>query len=241
MNEASAIHWISHRGLSHHHNENTLESFQRACEQNFSHLETDLHSTLDHHIVLSHDATLEGISNHCGQIKQMTRAELEAIDLNKGGRILFLDQFMEEFKPLNWVFDIKPDSATQTIQNLTPILHNDKTLLTKIIFLFWSDQDQALFLNNFPDARCFPRIEACYRAGIATLLGLSLFGKIEKNKIYSVTPKFLGLPLLNKRIVKSFHKHHAKVLGYLPENAQETQQCIHAGVDYILTNHPPPC
>ena len=233
------IQWISHRGLSHQHNENTLESFKLSCQADFSYLETDLRSTCDHHIVLCHDSTLKSVSSHNGLVEQMTRRELEKIDLTHGGKLLFLDQFMLEFKQFNWVFDIKPESAKQTIGILSVILNNNKTLLSHIIFLFWSKQDQALFLQDFPDAVCFPRIAECYRAGIASLFGLALLEKIKKHQIYSITPKFLGLPLLNKRIVQTFHRHNAKVLAYLPKSKKETQQSIIAGVDYILTNEPP--
>ncbi len=243
MNKASSIRssiqWISHRGLSQTHNDNTLESFKLSCQAGFSYLETDLHSTYDNHIVLCHDSELGSMSNANGLIEQMTRSELEQIELNKGGKLLFLDQFMLEFKAFNWVFDIKPESARQTMRILTPILNKDKTLLRKIIFLFWSKQEQTLFLKDFPDAVCFPRIEECYRAGITSLLGLALLGKIKEHQIYSITPKFLGLPLLNKRIVQTFHRHNAKVLAYLPNSKKETQQCIIAGVDYILTNEQP--
>ncbi len=239
MNKITNIQWISHRGLSQKYNENTLESFKLSCQADFNYLETDLHSTYDDHIVLCHDSTLESISSNDGLIKQMTRHELEQINLNKGSKLLFLDQFMLEFKAFNWVFDIKPASARQTMRILTPILNKNKTLLRKIIFLFWNKQEQALFLKDFPDAVCFPRIEECYRAGIASLLGLSVLGKIKEHQIYSIPPKFLGLPLLNKRIVQTFHRHNAKVLAYLPNSKKETQQCIIAGVDYILTNAQP--
>ncbi len=235
----STMNWISHRGLSQYHDENSRASFKLACEAGFSWLETDLHSTSDDHIVLCHDPELSRVSFSSGKIKDMCRKDLEKIQLNKGGKLLFLDEFMLEFNKQNWVFDIKPVSALQTVSILKTILLNNKDLLKKIIFLFWNKRQQTLFLNDFPQAICFPRKEECYQAGIATLLGLSLLGNIKKNNIYSVTPKLLGLPLLNKRIVKTFHKHKAKVIAYLPETSSEEQQCLNAGVDYILSNKKP--
>lgn len=228
--------WISHRGLSHQHDENTNSSFKLACEAGFSWLETDLHTTYDNHIVLCHDSELSHVSSFSGKIKNMTRQQLERIQLSKGEKLLFLDKFMLEFSQQNWVFDIKSATVIQTMKALKPILTDNKDLLNKIIFLFWDNKQQALFLNSFPDAICFSRKEECYRAGFASLLGLSLLGNIKKDKIYSVTPKLLGLPLLNKRIVEIFHKHGAQVIGYLPETKSEIQQCLDAGVDYILSN-----
>jgi glycerophosphoryl diester phosphodiesterase len=235
MNNSQAI-WISHRGLALQYDENTDEAFTAACEARFSWLETDLQSTADDHIVLCHDAQLSSISSSLEQVDQLTRQQLETVQLHKGGHLLFLDQFMAQFSKQNWVFDIKPETAPQTIKNLQKILHNEPLLLKKIIFLFWSKQQQHLFLTEFPQAICFPRIEQCYRAGIAILLGLSGFAQIEKGKIYSLTPKFLGLPLLNRRIVKKFHQQGAKIIAYLPKTEQESQQCLQAGVDFVLSN-----
>ncbi|MCU7835144.1 MAG: glycerophosphodiester phosphodiesterase [gamma proteobacterium symbiont of Taylorina sp.] len=236
--KSSAI-WISHRGLSQYYDENTLAAFKSACKAGFSWLETDLHSTNDNHIVLCHELELGRLSSSTGNILQMSRSELENIQLNKGEKLLFLDEFMLEFKQQNWVFDIKPDTAKQTMSILTTHLINNKNLLSKIIFLFWSKEQQALFLSIFPEAVCFPRIEECYRAGIASLLGLAALGNIKTKKIYSLTPKIFGLPLLNKRIVKLFHQQGAYVIGYLPESNSEIQQCLDAEVDYILSNQPP--
>ncbi len=231
--------WISHRGISLHHDDNTCAAFTLACEAGFSWLETDLHSTSDNHIVLCHDPDLSRVSSSSGTIGEMSRSELQKIQLNKGEKLFFLDEFMLEFKEKNWVFDIKPASDMQTMKLLKSILMNDNDLLNKIIFLFWNDKQQQQFLNDFPQAICFPRIDECYRAGIASLVGLGKLGKIKKNKIYSVTPKLFGLPLLNKRIVQTFHKHGAQVIGYLPETRNEIQQCLDAGVDFILSNRQP--
>ena len=239
MGNKSIIKWICHRGLSQDYDENSLNSFTLACEAGFTWLETDLYTTQDNHIVLCHDLNLSKLSYSPQNITQMNRLDLENIQLRKGGKLLFLDEFMLKFNQQNWVFDIKPASAMSTINILKTILIKDRTLLDKIIFLFWSEETQKLFLNDFPEAICFPRKSECYRAGITTLLGLAVLGKIKANRIYSVPPKLFGLPLLTPRIVKIFHHYNAQVIGYLPETASETQQCIDAGVDYILSNNYP--
>lgn len=215
--------WISHRGLSHEHDDNTQIAFKLACESGFTWLETDLHTTKDDHIVLCHDPELSHVSSSSGMIANMERSELEKIQLKRGGTFLFLDEFMQEFSQQNWVFDIKPATVVQTMSLLRPILLRNRGLLNKIIFLFWSAKQQALFLKDFPEAVCFPREGECYRAGITYLLGLAVFGRIKKDQIYSLKPKFLGLPLLNKRMVQGFHKRGAQVIGYLPETNNETQ------------------
>jgi len=231
--------WISHRGLSQQHDENSAEAFQLACDAGFTWLETDLHSTKDNHIVLSHDSELYRASSGSGNIAQKTRKELEKVQLPRGGNYLFLDEFLTEFNKQRWVFDIKPDTAAQTIKILCELFINDRTLLDKIIFLFWNNRMQNRFLKICPDAICFSNEAQCYQAGLTTLCGFSMLGNIKQNKIYSLLPRKFGIPLINKRIVQSFHKRGAQVIGYLPANSGEVQLCLDAGVDFILSNDPP--
>jgi glycerophosphoryl diester phosphodiesterase len=231
--------WISHRGLSLKYDENSQAAFEAACDAGFSWLETDLHSTKDNHIVLSHDPILDNVALGSGNITEMTKAELKKIQLQKGGRYLFLDEFIVKFKKQHWVFDIKPKTAAQCVRILNKLLIDNKILADNITFLFWNKTIQENFLKNFPDANCFSRETQCYRAGIATICGFSSLGNIKKNNIYSIMPKKFGIPLINKRIVQTFHRHGAQVIGYLPENTSEVQMCLDAGVDYILSNDRP--
>ncbi|MEA3467415.1 MAG: glycerophosphodiester phosphodiesterase family protein [Thermodesulfobacteriota bacterium] len=231
--------WISHRGMSQQHDENTRAAFELACDAGFSWLETDLHSTKDNHIILCHDPTPDKTSSCSGNIAEMTRAELEKIQLKKGGKYLFLDEFIVAFKKQHWVFDIKPDTAAQTLKTIRNLLIDDKTLLNKITFLFWNKELQENFLKDFPDAICFSRKAQCYQPGIAALFGLSMLGNIKKNTIYSIFPKKLGLALINKRVVQTFHQRGAQIIGFLPSTTAEVQLCLDAGVDYILSDDRP--
>ncbi len=242
MTEAAAVSepvWISHRGLSQQYDENSVAAFRAACEAGFTWLETDLHCTGDGHVVLSHDKNLDRVSPVSGTIAAMTRVELEKVRLKKGGRFLFLDEFMAEFSEQKWVFDIKPDTASRTMTIVAGLLREDPGLTGRIIFLFWERAVQKSFLAEFPEAVCFPDEGRCYRAGLASLLGVPMLGGIEKGWIYSVIPALYGVPLLSPRLVESFHRRGAKVLGYLPADLQQARLCIDSGVDFILSNHPP--
>ena len=231
--------WISHRGLSQQYDENSQEAFKSACDAGFPWLETDLRCTKDNHIILCHDSKLDRVSSCSSHIAEMTRAELKKIQLKKGGNFLFLDEFIVEFNKQHWVFDVKSDTAVQTIKIISNLLIADKTLINKIKFLFWNKKLQENFLKKFPDAICFSDKKQCYQAGIATLLGVPMLGNIKKNKIYSIIPKLFGQALINKRVVQTFHKREAQVIGYLPATQAEVQLCLDAGVDYILSNDRP--
>ncbi len=234
---ATQIQWISHRGLANKYDENSLDAFNQAALSGFDYLETDLQISQDGHIVLSHDDHLNNISSCNQAINQMTRIQLEQVKLNRGGQLLFLDQFMSNFAQHRWVFDIKPNNGQQVIEQLITILKKQPELIHRIIFLFWQSQQQQYFLSFFPQAQCFPGERECYRANIAVLVRCSAFANIQAGKIYSIPPKFKGYPLLNQFMVEKFHQKKAMVLAYLPETIEQTQLSLDIGVDFILTNH----
>ncbi|MEK3726148.1 glycerophosphodiester phosphodiesterase [Paenibacillus sp. FSL H8-0034] len=71
------IRGIAHKGYPAKYNENTLASFQAACDLSFSQLELDVHLSKDGVPVLMHDATLDRLTNGTGYIKNYTVQELK--------------------------------------------------------------------------------------------------------------------------------------------------------------------
>src|SRR5690554_4258558 len=102
--------WISHRGYTKNATENTVKAFDDAISFGFEHLETDLRTTRDGHIVLCHDPELSRISGDQTKVGELTRQELEAVKLAKGEPMLFFDEFLDRYSHLEWILDIKPDS-----------------------------------------------------------------------------------------------------------------------------------
>lgn len=71
---------LAHQGASGHAPTNTLKAFQLGLQQGADILELDVHLTRDGQVVVIHDATVDRTSNGSGQVKEMTLAELRALD-----------------------------------------------------------------------------------------------------------------------------------------------------------------
>ncbi len=71
---------IGHRGSCADRPENTLASYRRAIEVLADYGETDVRTTKDGELVLSHDGEISRASNGKGQIKDLTLAELKQFD-----------------------------------------------------------------------------------------------------------------------------------------------------------------
>lgn len=63
---------VAHRGGAKIANENTLSSFQQAIEMGVDMVELDVHMTLDNHVVVCHDMTIDRTTNGAGKIEDMT-------------------------------------------------------------------------------------------------------------------------------------------------------------------------
>lgn len=231
--------WISHRGYTKNATENTAKAFDDAIALGFDHLETDLRTTRDGHIVLCHDPELSRISANQTKVCDLTRKELEAVTLAKGEAFLFFDEFVDRYSHLNWILDIKPDSAEQTITGLGYWLKDpaaESFLRQRARFLMWRPGHERQIQQVVSNALCLARDKACVRAGLSALVGLAGLG-VKQDGVYAIPPKLSGLPLLSKSLVKRYHKQSAKVIGYLPESVAEHKQALDAGVDELLTNH----
>jgi len=237
--------WISHRGFCGKPNEaqnteNTAEAFHAAIEFGFDHLETDLRTTKDGHIVLCHDPDLNRVSGSTRAIHEMSRKELANERLLHGERFLFFDQFLEHFSHLNWILDIKPEQASRTIELLS-IWSRDPAvaefLANRARYLFWDARHEQHLTSELPDATCLARDRACYRAGVASLFGVPTLGNIQAGQAYAVPPRIAGVPILNENLVKRFHQQNAKVIGYLPVTDADHKKALQANVDQLLTNH----
>jgi glycerophosphoryl diester phosphodiesterase len=71
---------IAHRGASSYAPENTLMAFDLAVRMGVRHIELDVHSTSDGHIVIIHDDTVDRTTNGAGPVTGLTLAALQALD-----------------------------------------------------------------------------------------------------------------------------------------------------------------
>lgn len=75
---------FAHRGASGYAPENTLESFELAVRMGADGVELDVHLSADGELVVIHDETVDRTTNGTGHVKDMTLAQLKALDASCG-------------------------------------------------------------------------------------------------------------------------------------------------------------
>lgn len=81
---------LAHRGANKVAPQNTLPAFQKALDFCADGLETDVHLSMDGHIVICHNYTIDETSNGTGRVDEMTLSQLKGFD--------FGSYFSDEFK-----------------------------------------------------------------------------------------------------------------------------------------------
>lgn len=235
----NSVVWVSHRGYHQECVENTLRSFDLAVEAGFIHLETDLRTTADGHIVLVHDPSLERMCGVPQFVHQTRLVDLRKMRTSDDQLIVTFDEFMQRYAGCSWIFDIKPETDIQTLHVLKRWSHRrnaDSWLNSQARFLVWTSRARRLAAQLFPRVNLLAGREACWRAGLSVLLKVPVLGGIKAAQTYSLPRYFSGIDLFTPSIVDTYHRRGARLLAYLPETDRDTLAAIEAGYDEILTN-----
>ena len=96
---------IAHRGASSYAPENTLAAFDLALGMGARHIEFDVQSTLDGHIVVIHDDTVDRTTDGTGPVAGYTLAALRSLDAGPrfgvafaGSRIPLIEEVLERYR-----------------------------------------------------------------------------------------------------------------------------------------------
>ena len=81
---------LAHRGANKVAPQNTIPAFQKALDFKADGLETDVHLSMDGHIVICHNYTIDETSNGTGRVDEMALSQLKGFD--------FGSYFNDEFK-----------------------------------------------------------------------------------------------------------------------------------------------
>ena len=84
---------IAHRGEHLHHPENTLPAYQAAIDAGADFIEVDVRTTSDGKLVMMHDPTVDSMTNGKGAVKDMTLAQVRALDV-RGSLVPTFDEVL---------------------------------------------------------------------------------------------------------------------------------------------------
>jgi glycerophosphoryl diester phosphodiesterase len=237
--------WISHRGFHAEAAENSAAAFAAALAMGFPAVETDLRATRDGHVVLCHDPTLERLCGDPRLVSAASRAELAKVRARDGSPLYFLDEFLGDCRDARWTFDVKRETAPESLRLLRELVDRGAAgvavheFARRASFVSWSWRHEVLCRALFPGASFYARERQCWRAGLAVIGHAALLGGITRGRTYALPPRLGSRPLYRPELVRAYQRRGARVLAYLPETEADTRAALAAGVDEVLTNGRP--
>lgn len=233
----------------------TILAYDQALEDGADMLELDVHETIDHVIVVMHDADVDGTTSCTGYIKEMTFAELGECDAGykfteDGGETYPYRDMGLVVPSLEQVLARYPDTAVniEIKQNEPSIVDNLVDLVREYEF------EDKMVGASFSDAVLAELRDAAPK--IATSLGVDdsleywIKSWAEIDPEYVPAGDFLQLPVeynlegnvvpvLHDGFVPRVHELDMYLHIWTVNDEEEMRWLIEEGVDGIMTDDPP--
>jgi len=143
---------IGHRGAKGYEPENTLISFEKAIEMGADGIELDVHLSLDGHLIVIHDETIDRTTNGKGVVNQLTLAELKSFRINEKFEIPTLEEVLDLVDQRCFVnIELKnQDTAEKVVQLIEHYISDKKWKNSDFLVssFDWNALQQVRFLND---------------------------------------------------------------------------------------------
>lgn len=227
---------FAHRGYSEKYPENTMLAFKKAIEAGAGGIETDVHLTKDGEIVITHDETLERVSNGKGMVKDYTYEELLKFDFGekksaefKGERAPKLIDLIKLIKETELGLNIEikvgfPLYPGIEKKVLDMIIEED--ILDRVIISSFNHYSLALLRDLNKEVKIAPLyVSALYKPyNYAKSLGANI-----------IHPNY---KVINKDVIEECHENGVKVNMYTINDLELAKNLMAIGADGIMTDNP---
>ena len=217
----------SHRG--HPGPENTLKAFETAWEDGITHFETDIHATLDGHLVLAHDPSILRLTQVDQQISTLTLEQLQEFPILGQHPWCTLEELVTRFPDAHISIDIKSDDT------LHPFIEwmNGRHAENFVVGSFSSKRVQS-FRQAHPSVRtALTPLET-----LALVFGLDRFIKWDKSKkLYAmVPPSFRGIRICTPGFIRRCRSRDISIFVWTINDLETARKLVDLGVHGVVTD-----
>ena len=217
----------SHRG--HPGPENTLQAFTSAWKDGITHFETDIHATLDGHLVLAHDPSILRLTLVDQQISTLTLRQLQEFPIDGQHPWCTLEELVTRFPDAHISIDIKSDD---TLDPFITWMHG-RHAENFVVGSFSSKRVQS-FRQAHPSVRtALTPLET-----LALVFGVDRFIKWEESKkLYAMVPmKFKGIPICTPGFIRRCRSRDIYIFVWTINDLETARKLIDLGVHGVVTD-----
>ncbi|MFK7601849.1 glycerophosphodiester phosphodiesterase [Deinococcus sp. SM5_A1] len=241
---------VAHQGGELLWPSNTMLAFRNSAALGVDMLDTDMHATKDGVLVLSHDDTLDRLTNTKGKIEDMTLAQVQAADAGytlspDGGqtfpfrgqsvRVATLSEMLGEFPKLPLSIEIKQVKPSLGVPFCKAL--RDAGATERVVVSSFSDVAMGDFRAACPEVLTSMTEKELRPLVLLSKVGLSGLAPVP-GKSAQVPMKGGGLSVVTPSFVKAMHRRGVSVQVWTINDEATMRRLIKMGVDGILTDDP---
>lgn len=229
---------LCHRGAKNYAPENTLSAFRTALELGADGFELDTQLTSDGHVVVSHDTTVDRLTDGHGKLRDFSLADLRQLDAGssfsekfRGEKIPTLDEVFEssgkraiiniELKNFSKPFDDLVEKVCEAVQR-----HGMQKHVIFSSFLPWNLKKARRLLPEVP-------------RGLITIKGRwGVWGRSFGFNFGDYDALHPNLDDVTAQQVQRVHKLKRKINVWVANKEDDIRRLVGWGVDGIMTDDP---
>lgn len=230
---------FAHRGFSGKYPENSPISFRKVAEETKADgIESDVHITKDGKLVIFHDATVDRTSNGTGYIKDMTYADLLALDIGKWKSPEFAGEHI-------WTFAQLLDFCKETKLLLNMELKNYEVFYPEleervIAEIHAAQMEDQVFVSSFNHISIQHFKMLCPEIETGLLYDkplLDIEAYIQRSNADNMHPRYMLLQY-QPELAALFHNRNMKINVWTVNDEANIRDMLSRGVDGVISNYP---
>jgi glycerophosphoryl diester phosphodiesterase len=209
-----------------------LKAFEAAWKDGITHFETDIHATLDGHLVLAHDPSILRLTETDREVSSLTLEQLQEFPIHGQHPWCTLEELVTRFPDAHISIDIKSDDT------LHPFIEwmNGRHAENFVVGSFSSKRVQG-FRQAHPSVRsAITPLET-----LALVFGVDRFIRWEKSKKHyaMVPPKFRGIPICTRGFIRRCRSRDISIFVWTINDLETARKLMDLGVHGVVTDSYP--
>ncbi|MGX9292228.1 glycerophosphodiester phosphodiesterase [Bacillus sp. A015] len=228
---------IAHRGSSSAAPENTIAAFDLAVQQGADYIELDVQLTLDQHVAVIHDDTIDRTTDGSGLVKSYTLDQLKKLDAGSwfderfaNERIPTLQEILERYSQrIGILIEIKHPKRQIGIEKTVVDIINRFTYSRHIIVQSFDETALQRIKADAPSLRT------------AFIIKPSIFKMTKRNlAVYSSFADCLNMKktMINRWWIDRIHSFGMDVFIWTVKDQKTADRIKKYPIDGVVTDHP---
>ena len=222
---------FAHRGCHESGPENSFDAFQGAFDKGVRYMETDVHLTLDGHLVAFHDRSLLRMTGAPGLIRDLTLADVVATPLTHGARIPTLLELLEALPNAKFNIDLKSDETVEPFIKLAKA----NPILDRVCVGSFSDARTDAAKSALPGLCTSLGPKAMRRAVVSVYTGIPFKTSAQCAQI---PVRFGPINLATKRLIEKLSSRGLHIHYWTINSIDTMGQLIDIGAHGVMTDFP---